>query len=97
MRFFLLGSDCVDNATIRDFAVSVPLVAIDEENYIGAFGNASTNAIGELAKRVQTSVVWPVTLPSRSKANQNRMQTSCHHHSIKIQVNTASPNFLELP
>jgi hypothetical protein len=35
------------NVTVYDFAVSGHLVAIDEEDGVGSFGNASTNAICE--------------------------------------------------
>jgi hypothetical protein len=52
MRFFFLGADGADNATVRDFAVSGHLVALDEEDGVGSLGNASTNAIGESTKFV---------------------------------------------
>jgi hypothetical protein len=47
MGFLFLGTDCADDATLRYFAVSGHLAAIDEEDGIGAFGDASANAIGK--------------------------------------------------
>jgi hypothetical protein len=52
MRFFFLGTDGADNATVCDFAVSGHLVVIDEEDGVGSLGNASTNAIGKSTKFV---------------------------------------------
>ena len=52
MRFFFLEADGADNATVREFAVSGHLVALDEEDGVGSLGNASTDAIGESTKFV---------------------------------------------
>jgi hypothetical protein len=56
MGFLFLGTDCADDSTVRYFAVSGHLAAIDEEDGIGAFGDASrpSSFANDL---VQTSVV----------------------------------------